>query len=182
MTASAALSSPALVKLLETLPDYSMYDDLDTCHVVEAGYRLALGRILKAWGDRILDLVEQPGTSLTRSQHASVDQIMEQIGNCFRQLNAHETSDCDPSAWRRARPLRQCDSMLLRVIESSQDMASELRFREARGLWLERHGSAFHKRLRLAARQMERRNALLGLKPGSVRQELDDVFSMDEFL
>ncbi len=182
MTASAALSSPALVKLLETLPDYAMYDDLDSTHMVESGYRLALGRILKTWGDRILDLAEQPGTSLTRSQGATVDQIMEQIGTCFRQLNAHEMSDCDTSSWRRARPLRQCDSMLLRVVESSQELATELRFREARGLWLERHGDSFHKRLRLAARQLERRNSLLGLKPLSAREESDEIFTLDEFL
>lgn len=163
MTDRAALVAPGLAELIRTLPEYDGYGDADVAYHTESPFRLAIGRLLKDWGDRLLDIAEFQGNFLTQDQARAVDTLVQRISDVFRLLNCSGRIVVDIANPELLRELRTTDARIVRLIEEALALASDLRRTDVSARWLRGTAGPFYRRLRRIARQAELRNQLLGL-------------------
>jgi hypothetical protein len=162
MTArTAAISSPVLAQVLEAFPDYDRYGNAQVAQEAESPYRLAMGRLLKEWGDRLLDVMEGQPSSLTRTQAITIDTLVRSITESFEVLNSAAPIAVDPRDGLRIEKLRRCDSAILRLLDEVLRLTNRLRQREFSGTWLTQNARPLYRRLRRLHRELAFRNALL---------------------
>lgn len=167
MTArSAATSSPDLNRILEAFPDYGCYGDSQVAQEAESPYRLAMGRLLKEWGDRLLDVLESQPGNLTRTQAITIDGLVRAITASFEILNSLDPVGVDPRDRHRIEKLQRCDGVILKLLDEALRLTSLLRQREFSGSWLTQNARPLYRRLRRLQRQLALRNALLVVPPG----------------
>ena len=177
MTGSAAaVVSGLMVEVFDHVPEYLEYDHADSVHVSESGYRVALGRVAKAWGDQLLDLAENPGNGLTRTETRTIDALLERISEIFAELNAFDHAELPSDDTRRRLQLREADASILDTVEEAAALMRRLRLTQGPSLWLQDNAGPVYRRLRRIARQLERRNQVLVGRPArsrSSRRERD---------
>ena len=161
MTANAAVVSTKLVELFDTVPDYLDYECEEAVRDTESDYRVALGRVAKAWGDQLLDLAEHPPSPLTRNERRTIDTLLNLIGQVFRELNSFQDTYLPPGDRRRRLRLRRSDGAILRCVEQSVRVMDALQTRDGPALWLHGNASGMYRRLRRLTRELHRRNELL---------------------
>jgi hypothetical protein len=166
MTArSAASSSTVLAKILEVFPDYDHYTGESAVAAVESPFRLALGRVLKNWGDRLLDVIESHPQTLSRAQAEAIDTLVDSIGKSFRALNTPvAASEFDPADTSSIAALRTCDANILRLVEEVLDYTQSLKPRQLSTLWIDHNAFPLYRRLARLHRELEARNAILGIR------------------
>jgi hypothetical protein len=170
MTArTAAISSPVLAHILEAFPDYGCYGNSQVAQEAESPYRLAMGQLLKEWGDRLLDVLESQPSSLTRTQAITIDTLVRAITANFEILNSMDPVAVDPRDRRRIERLQRCDSTILQLLDEALHLTSLLRQREFSGSWLMQNARPLYRRLRRLQRELAMRNALLVPSPEGVR-------------
>jgi hypothetical protein len=165
MTDRAAMVAPRLVDLIRALPEYEAYGDADTAYHSESPYRLAIGRLLKDWGDRLLDIAEFQGRFLSAEQARAIDALVQRISDVFRLLNCSGHIALDTRDRELLRELRGTDARLLRLLEESSELTGELRRSDMSVEWLRTTAGPLYRRLRRIRRQAQLRNELLGLTP-----------------
>jgi len=172
MTA-ASVSPTGIASILESLPDYARFDRTQSAHDQEAPYRLAIGRMVKAWGDLLLDVVEVRPCPLNRNQGGMVDALLQAIGEIFQALNA--TGDIEPDDVRgpERRSLQTCDSDLLALLEECERAALALKQKEFAGAWVDERSKPLYATLRRIHKQLTQRNRVLGLRESLTIPELD---------
>jgi hypothetical protein len=159
MASYAKLSTQRIVHVLDAMPDYAKYTELQGATENETNFRLALGYVLKAWGDQLLDLAEEQPRALSRTQTRMVDTLLEGIGEVFHTLNSMQGMDegtVPPE-------LLDSDARLLENLERAQRMILELRQREFSGVWIEKHAKPLFRALRRIEKILASRNDLLGI-------------------
>ncbi len=161
MTASAAVASAELVEVFDTVPEYVDYDSVDAVREFETDYRVALGRITKAWGDALLDVAERPIAPLTQKEIRTIDALLERLSDVFEQLNDFERTRIRADEIGRREALREADARILRTLEETADFVHELHPSRAPSLWLQRRGGMVYRRLRRLAQQLRARNQVL---------------------
>lgn len=169
---AAAVVSSQMVDVFHHVPEYRDYDHADSVRDGESHYRVALGRVAKAWGDQLLDLVENPRTGLTRTETRTIDALLERISEVFAQLNAFDLSEFRSDDTRRRMQLREADGAILDTVEEGSALMRDLRLTQGASLWLHDHAGAMYRRLRRLARQLERRNAVLGGHPVAMKKQV----------
>ena len=160
----AKVSTPRIVRVLDAMPNYSDYAEERRATESETSYRLALGQVLKAWGDQLLDLAEQQPRALSRAQTRMVDTLLEGISEVFHTLNEME----ELHSWgNRPAPheLLESDARLLELLERAQRIVLELRQREFSGVWIEKHAKPLYKTFRRMEKVLASRNDILGKLP-----------------
>jgi hypothetical protein len=169
MTDRAALVALGLAELIRTLPEYDAYGDADTAYHNESPFRLAIGRLLKDWGDRLLDIAEFQGSFLSQDQTRTIDTLVECISDVFRLLNCSGRIAVNVQDVELLRELRCTDARIVRLLEESMGLSGDLRRSDMTSRWLLTTAGPFYRRMRRIARQAELRNQLLGLAPPSQR-------------
>lgn len=162
---AAAVVSSMMVEVFHHVPEYLDYDHADSVRHGESNYRVALGRVAKAWGDQLLDLAENPGTGLTRTETRTIDALLERISEIFAQLNAFDPTELSVDDSQRRVDLREADGSILDTVEEGSALMRDLRMTQGASLWLHDHAGAMYRRLRRLTRQLEHRNAVLGGRP-----------------
>jgi hypothetical protein len=175
MTANAAVVSTKLVELFDTVPDYLDYECEEAVRDTESDYRVALGRVAKAWGDQLLELAEHPPSPLTRNERQTIDILLNLIGQVFRELNTFQDTFLPPGDRRRRLRLRRSDGTILRCMEQSVRLMDALHPRDGAALWLHGSASGMYRRLRRLTRELHRRNELLATADDERQDLVDDV-------
>lgn len=166
---AAAVVSSMMVEVFHHVPEYLDYDHADSVRDGESNYRVALGRVAKAWGDQLLDLAENPGTGLTRTETRTIDALLERISEIFAQLNMFDLTELSADDTERRLELREADGSILDTVEEGSALMRDLRMTQGASLWLHDNAGAMYRRLRRLARQIQHRNAVLGGIPESRR-------------
>ena len=159
---AAAVVSNLMIDVFHHVPEYRDYHRADSVRDGESNYRVALGRVAKAWGDQLLDLAENPSTGLTRTEARTIDALLERISEVFAQLNAFDLAELDSDDHQRRTELREADGTILDTVEEGAALMRDLRMTQGASFWLHDHAGAMYRRLRRLARQLEYRNAVLG--------------------
>jgi hypothetical protein len=163
MAFAAKVSTQRIVHLLDAMPNYSEYGEIQRAMENETSYRLALGYILKGWGDQLLDLAEQQPGTLSRSQTRMVDALLEGIGEIFATLNSmRELGSFSDEAGPQF--LQESDAKLLKLLERAQRIVVELRQREFSGVWIEKHAKSLFRTFHRIEKVLASRNDLLGTR------------------
>lgn len=161
MTASAAVVSTRLIDVFDHVPEYTDYDCEDVVKELESEYRVALGRLAKAWGDSLLDLAEHPRAPLTKRETRTIDALLERISEVFEQLNTFERVALPASEWKRREALKLADSTILHTLEETAELMRSLQPARGASLWLNHHAAPMYRRLRRLSKMLERRNRVL---------------------
>lgn len=169
---AAAVVSSQMVDVFHHVPEYLDYDHADSVRDGESQYRVALGRVAKAWGDQLLDLVENPRSGLTRTETRTIDALLERISEVFAQLNAFDLEAFEKGDTQRRLQLREADGSILDTVEEGSALMRDLRLTQGTSLWLHDHAGAMYRRLRRLARQLEHRNAVLGGRPVPAKRKV----------
>lgn len=172
MTA-ASVSPTGIASILESLPDYARFDRAESAADQEAPYRLAIGRMVKAWGDLLLDVMEIRPTPLNRNQGGMVDALLQAIGEIFQALNATGDINAGEVQSPQLRSLRHCDSDLLALLEECERVALSLKQKEFAGAWIDASSKPLYATLRGIHKQLTQRNRVLGLRESLMIPELD---------
>ena len=162
MAQAARTSTAELVRVLERLPHYDLYQSGDKAIELESSYRVGVGRMVKSWGDQLLDIAEEKPRMLSRQQTGLIDNLLQEISEIFRvlnQLGALQPFE-DP---RRVQSARHCDARLLNSLDEAHRLMLRLRQREFSGVWVEQNFKPFIRQLRHIERLLARRNRLLGV-------------------
>ena len=162
MSRSAKISPSDLVHVLERLPEYRDYDEGERAQELESSYRVGVGRMVKSWGDQLLDIAEHSPRALSRNHAALIDNLLEEIGEIFRVLNTMGTLDPFENE-KQAESTRRCDSRLLESLDEAQRLVSRLQQREFSGVWIEQNAKPLIRQLQHIERLLSRRNKLLGI-------------------
>lgn len=175
MARAARTSTTELVGVLERLPHYDEYFDDGRAAELESAFRVGVGRMIKGWGDQLLDIAEAQPRTLSRQQTGMVDNLLHEIGEIFRVLN-DMASLAPPSDDSRMESARRCDSRLLDSLDEAHRLVLRLRQREFSSIWLEQNAKPLHRHLRHIEKLLERRNRLLGVMQsnGESSQHNDD--------
>lgn len=163
MTDSAFLYPPQFGDVLSALPEYEEYLDAESAFRIEAPYRLALGRHIKDWGERLLDLSEYQGNLLPRRDIRIVDHLLGAITEIFGLLNCGGRIRSRPTAEAEQREMRDADARLLRLLEEGGQLLEGMHRAEWAGEWIEHDARAFYRKLRCIHREIRDRNLQLGL-------------------
>lgn len=180
MTA-ASVSPTGIASILERLPDYARFDRVQSAHDEEVPYRLAIGRMVKAWGDLLLDVVEVRPSPLNRNQGGMVDALLQAIGEIFQALNADGEINVGSVRGPQLRSLRSCDSDLLQLIEVCERTTLTLKQKEFAGAWIDAESKPLYATLRRLHKQLTQRNRVLSLRESLTLPELDlDCYSPED--
>jgi hypothetical protein len=163
MTDSAFLYPPHFGDVLNALPEYEEYLDAETAFRGEAPYRMALGRHIKDWGERLLDLSEYQGNLLPRRDMRIIDHLLGAITEIFGLLNCGGQVRRRPEEESDRRELRDADARLLRLLEEGSQLLEGMHRSEWAGEWIEHDSRAFYRKLRSIHREIRDRNLQLGL-------------------
>ena len=161
MTASAAVVSGKLIELFDNVPEYFNYDCDEVVKDLESDYRIALGKVAKAWGDQILDLAEHPASPLTRNEARTIDALLERISEVFEQLNTFVIVELTSDDDELREHLRKVDGQILHAVEEMATLMWELQTKRGASLWLNERAGKMYRRLRRLARELRHRNRVL---------------------
>ena len=162
MTARAAAVVPdALVDVFEHVPEYSGYDSPDFVQSCESDFRISLGRVIKSWGDQLLDLAERPDTPLSQADMHAIDVLLSAIGDLFDQLNRFRSTRVTPRERLRRESLRRADAAIIELMEETSLVMRELRAQRLGTRWLHDHADDLTDRLHSLTRRLRRRNEVL---------------------
>lgn len=161
MTASAAVVSTQLIDLFDHVPEYQDYDCPDVVKELEADYRVAMGRVTKAWGDALLDLAERPRSPLTKQELRTIDALLDRITEIFDQLNTFEQTRLPAKATERRERLRVADGSILKTIEEAAQLIAALQPSRGVSLWLNENAAPMYRRLRRITKELRVRNRVL---------------------
>jgi hypothetical protein len=162
MAQAARTSTAELVRVLERLPHYDLYLSGEKAIELESSYRVGVGRMVKSWGDQLLDIAEEKPRMLSRQQTGMIDNLLQEISEIFRVLN--QLGELQPfEDPRRVQSARQCDARLLASLDEAHRLIQRLRQREFSGVWVEQNFKPFYRKLRHIERLLARRNRLLGV-------------------
>lgn len=164
MTDKAAQLSPALARILRALPEYEAYDDAESAYRQEAPWRLAVGREVKEWGDRLLDVAEWQGRHLSRRDALVLDHLVSTLTDLFRRLSCGGRVERAPRAGEARERLRACDARILQHLEEGGSLLAGMPRGELAAEWLQDEARLFYKGLRGLRREIEERNRALGLR------------------
>lgn len=163
MTDSAFLYPPHFGDVLRALPDYEAYQDAESAFRSEAPYRMALGRHIKDWGERLLDLSEYQGNLLPRRDMRVLDHLLGAITEIFGLLNCGGRILRRPVEPSDQKAMRDADARLLRLLEEGSELLDGMHRAEWAGEWIEHDARAFYRKLRSIHREIRDRNLQLGL-------------------
>jgi len=162
MTARAAAIAPeTLVDVFENVPEYSHYDEPDSVKSCESEYRISLGRVIKGWGDRLLDVAENARTPLSRDEMHSIDLILAGIAETFDELNRFRPTQVDEDEIARVERLRRADALIITILEESQRIIQALDGKRETQEWLTQRAEDMTRSLQALATGLERRNDVL---------------------
>jgi hypothetical protein len=165
MTDQAAHVLPVLGSILRALPEYEAYVDADSAYRQEAPWRLAVGREVKAWGDRLLDVAEGQGPHLGRRDAMVLDHLVATLTDLFRRLSCGGRVEAPPRENGSRERLRASDARILQLLEEGGALLAGLPRGELAAEWLQDEARLFYKGLRGLRREIEDRNRTLGLRP-----------------
>jgi hypothetical protein len=164
MTDSASLYPFHFGEVLNVLPEYEEYRDAESSYRGEAPYRMAVGRHVKEWGERLLDLSEFQGNILPRRDLRVVDHMVSTVTDIFGILNCGGQIRRFPVERAAQDELRACDARVLRLLEEESELLEGMHRAEWAGEWLEHDAREFYRKLRSLKRELLDRNLLLGLR------------------
>ena len=170
MTDSASLYPFYFGEVLNVLPEYEEYHDAESSYRGEAPYRMAVGRHVKEWGERLLDLSEFQGNILPRRDLRTVDHMVSTVTDIFSILNCGGHIRRSPFEEATRNELRACDARILRLLEEESVLLDGMHRSEWAGEWLEQDAREFYRKLRNLQRELLDRNLLLGLR-GSAKHD-----------
>ncbi|HKI84028.1 MAG TPA: hypothetical protein VKA63_06810 [Candidatus Krumholzibacteria bacterium] len=170
MTDSASLYPLHFGEVLNVLPEYEEYRDAESSYRGEAPFRMAVGRHVKDWGERLLDLSEFQGNLLPRRDLRVVDHMVSTVTDIFSTLNCGGQIRRVPVDSSTQDELRACDTRILRLLEEESELLDGMHRAEWAGEWLEHDAREFYRKLRSLKRELLDRNLLLGLR-GSARRD-----------
>lgn len=176
MAAGADVVNKALIEIFESVPEYDDYGDPDAIRIGEDTYRVALGRLAKAWGDQLLELAEEPPTPLTGRDVHTIDALVEKISAIIVQLNDLDRARTLDRAGLRHRALLEADAAILKSLEETSRMMQALSAPRSASLWLKDNAAPIYRRLRRLGRDIARRNQVLRARRQPWR---DDSVSVD---
>jgi hypothetical protein len=164
MTDSANIYPFHFGEVLNVLPEYESYEDPESSYQGEAPYRIAVGRHVKEWGERLLDLSEFQGNVLPRRDLRIVDQMVSTVTDIFSVLNCGGQIERCPFETATQEELRACDARILRLLEEESTLMDGMHHSEWAGQWLEQDARDFYRKLKNLQRELLDRNLLLGLR------------------
>ena len=166
MVRAARTSTYELVGVLERLPHYDEYCDDGRAAELESAFRVGVGRMVKSWGDQLLDIVEAKPRALSRQQADVVDTLLQEIGEIFHVLN--DMASLQPQTdSTRMESARRCDSRLLQSLDEAHRLVLRLHQREFSSIWLEQNATPLQRHLRHIEKLLSRRNRLLSVITGT---------------
>ena len=165
MTDSASLYSPRLAEVMLLIPDYELYDDPEASYRGESPYRLFIGRMLKDWGDCLLDVAEYQGGYLQVGHTRIVDHLVGNITEVFGVLNCSRRLQLASGDDQSRNTLVNCDAQILRLLEECDRIVHEIGDGEDAVEWIEHDARSFYRKLRVLRQEIESRNDLLGIAP-----------------
>ena len=158
---AASLAPDALIDVFEHVPEYTGYDQPDTVKACESEYRISLGRVIKAWGDHLLEVAENTETPLSRQELQSIDAILSGIADLFDQLNRFQPTRVALAETVRRDRLRRADAMIIALMEESARIIRPLERQRVGTAWLSESADAMTASLDALVHGLERRNAVL---------------------
>lgn len=161
MRSSADVASGCLIEVFDKVPDYSSYVDPDAIRPGEDGYRVAVGRLAKYWGDQLLEIAEDPPTPITGHDVHTLDILVETISALITQLNDLDRARPLESGSARDEALRIADASILKGLEETARLMGELVGPRTVSLWVRHHAGPVYRRLRRLGRDFARRNQVL---------------------
>lgn len=162
MPARAAVIAPEpLVDVFEHVPEYTDYDQPDSVKSSESEYRISLGRVIKAWGDQLLDVAENSDTPLSHEEMQSIDEILGGIAELFDELNRFRPTSVSDQESARVDRLRRADALIIALLEESHRIMQPLRERRQAKHWLDDRAADMARSLHALVTGLERRNDVL---------------------
>jgi hypothetical protein len=158
---AAAIVPDALVDVFEHVPEYSGYDDRDVVKTCESDFRISLGRVIKSWGDQLLDAAEHTETPLTRAEMHAVDVLLGGIADLFDQRNRFRPVLVDDDESTRRESLARADAGIIALLEEGAQLMRDLRTPSLAHRWLEHHAAEMAERLHHLNDRLDRRNRVL---------------------
>lgn len=158
---AAAIAPDTLVDVFEHVPEYSEYTEPESVKSNESEYRISLGRVIKSWGDQLLDVAENAPAPLTRQEMHSLDQILAGIADLFDELNRFEPTQLIESERARLDRLHRADAMIIALLEESQRIIEPLGVKRNTDQWFVERAEEMTRSLHALATGLERRNDVL---------------------
>ena len=172
---AAAILPEALVDVFEHVPEYRDYEDSDAVKSSESEFRISLGRVIKAWGDQLLDVAENRSTPLSRQELESIDVILGEIAELFDQLNRFQPTRLTAGERARRDRLRRADARIIAIMEEADRSIQLLRDRRRAARWLDDEAASMAQSLQALVTGLERRNDVLLAPSGRPVPEPEDV-------
>lgn len=163
MIQAATISPARVVKLLDAAPRYRFYWEGPSAQESEKSYRLEIGSLLKECAERLLHVSEADSPLLTREQHESVEDLVEEIGEIFKLLNRQGTIGLIGDISRTVPALERQDLTLYMILERVWMRTEDLAGLPADSVGFLAEASALRRDLADFVDAAEERNRLLGL-------------------
>ncbi len=164
MSDSAELYPLHFGEVLNALPEYEDYLDPESSYRGESPFRMAVGKHIKGWGERLLDLSEFQGNLLPRRDHRILDHLVSMITDLFGTLNCGGSIRRQIAGSHLVDELENCDARILRLLEDCGSILEGMHRGEWAGEWIEHESRHFYRKLRQLQRELRDRNLLLGLR------------------
>jgi hypothetical protein len=161
MASSADVVSKALIDVFESVPEYANYDRPESIRRNEDRFRLAVGRLTKAWGDQLLELAEEPPTPLTSRDIQTLDALVETVTAVIEQLDDLDRARSLRAGEGRHEALRRADAGILRALEETSRLMDSLSRSRSASLWIRANAAPVYRRLRRLGRDVALRNHVL---------------------
>lgn len=163
MAGAATVTFAELADLIREMPAYEGYGAREEAASNERAWRLALGRLLKECGDRLLGVIEQQPHLITEEQHDTIDALIEGIGRVLRFLSQRGEICLRPGDRSAIAELEELDLRLLLLLEEALSLAAALACDVRASSWFAREAVRLSHGLAALGDATQERNCLLGL-------------------